>query len=89
MDESKIKRLVLMCLVVLLASVTSAAAEATMYSVFCANGKIEVDMRSLDQMKSARGSDVCMFGQFSTLSSAQDLARKQFGGEGASCTCGK
>lgn len=66
----------------------SPRAETTMYSVFCANEKIEVDMRTLDQMKSARGSDVCMFGQFTSYSSALDLANRQFGGVGAKCTCG-
>jgi len=68
---------------------SNSSAGTTMYSVFCANEKIEVDMRTLEQMKSARGSDVCMFGQFTSYSSALDLANKQFGGVGAKCTCGR
>lgn len=64
------------------------AAANTIYSVYCANDRVEVDSRNLDQMRSARGSDVCRFGGFSSLSAAQDLARRQFGGTGSSCTCG-
>lgn len=63
------------------------AQSSTKYSVYCASGKIEVDMRSLEQMKSARGSDVCQFGQFDYLSDAQSFAKKNFGGVGASCSC--
>ncbi len=57
-------------------------------SVYCANDKIEVDSRDLEQMRSARGSDVCQFGQFNFLSSAEDFAEKNFGGKGKACTCG-
>jgi hypothetical protein len=35
-----------------------AAARADYY-VYCANGKIEVESRSPEQMRIARGSDVC------------------------------
>ena len=68
-------------------SLSTAIAESTKYSVFCASNKIEVDMRTLEQMRQARGSDVCMFGQFDYLGEAEDFAKKQFKGEGASCTC--
>jgi hypothetical protein len=54
--------------------------------VYCANDRIEVDGRSFEQMQIARGSGICMFGQFNFLSDAQDFA-KQFGGVGASCRC--
>jgi hypothetical protein len=54
------------------------------YFVYCANDKIEISMRNLEQMKSARGSDVFQLGAFHYLSDAQDYARR-FGGEGASC----
>lgn len=64
------------------------AQTTTHYSVFCANDRIEVDSRSLDQMLSARGSDVCLFGQFNYLSDAQNFARANFGQIGASCSCG-
>jgi hypothetical protein len=65
----------------------SLAQSSTKYSVYCANGKIEVDMRTFEQMKSARGSDVCQFGEFNYLSDAQSFAKKNFGGEGARCSC--
>lgn len=74
--------------VVSLAVLLPAAARADYY-VYCANSRIEVDTRPPDQMRSARGSDLCQFGDFSTLSSARDLADKQFGGTGARCTCGR
>lgn len=54
------------------------------YFVYCANDKIEISMSNLEQMKSARGSDVHQLGGFHYLSDAQDYA-KRFGGEGASC----
>jgi hypothetical protein len=58
----------------------------TNYSVFCANGKVEVDSRTLDQMKSARGSGTCLLKEFNYLSDAEDYAKK-IGGKGASCKC--
>ena len=63
------------------------AQSSTKYSVYCANGKIEVDMRTAEQMKSARGSDVCQLGEFNYLSDAQSFAKKNFGGVGAKCSC--
>jgi hypothetical protein len=65
----------------------SVAQSSAKYSVYCANGKIEVDMRNLDQMKSARGSDVCQLGEFNYLSDAQSFAKKNFVGVGAKCSC--
>jgi hypothetical protein len=65
----------------------SVAQSSTKYSVYCANGKIEVDMRTPEQMKNARGSDVCQFGEFNYLSDAQSFAKKNFGGVGAKCSC--
>ena len=71
-------------------ALTASLAHADRYtvSVYCANDKIEVDSRDLEQMRSARGSDVCQFGQFNFLSSAEDFAEKNFGGKGKACTCG-
>ena len=59
----------------------------TTYSVYCANGKIEVDMRDFEQMKNARGSDICKLGEFNYLSDAQSFAKKNFGGIGTACSC--
>ena len=36
------------------------------YRVFCANSKIEVEQRTLEQQKNARGSSVCMLAGFDT-----------------------
>ncbi|MCW5772329.1 MAG: hypothetical protein KIT16_11880 [Rhodospirillaceae bacterium] len=57
------------------------------YYVYCANGKIEVDSRDPEQMRSARGSDTCMLSRFNYLSDAQSFARKNFNGVGARCAC--
>jgi hypothetical protein len=59
----------------------------TKYYVYCANSKIEIDMRDPAQMKSARGSDTCMFGQFNFLTDAQNFTRKNFSATGARCSC--
>ena len=56
------------------------------YRVFCANKKIEVEQRTLEQQKNARGSDVCVLGEFDYLSDAEKAA-EQKGGKGAECTC--
>jgi hypothetical protein len=63
------------------------AARAQSYFVHCANGKIEVDSRNLQQMKTARGSSVCQLGGFNYLSDAQSFAQKNFGGAGKTCSC--
>lgn len=65
---------------------TGIAISKTQYSVYCANGKIEVDSRTLDQMKSARGSGTCQLKSFDYKMDADDFAKKQ-GGVGASCKC--
>ena len=56
------------------------------YYVYCANNRIEVDGRSPDQMRIARGSGVCQMGpKFGFLSDAQSFAQRNFGGAGRSC----
>jgi hypothetical protein len=64
-----------------------AAAETSHYYVYCANGRIEVESRNPEQMRIARGSGVCMLGQFNYLSDAQSFAQRNFGGPGRSCSC--
>jgi len=56
------------------------------YRVFCANNKIEVEQRTLEQQKNARGSNVCMLGEFDYLSDAEKHA-ESLGGKGADCKC--
>jgi hypothetical protein len=55
------------------------------YGVFCASGRIEVDARSEEQMRSNRGA--CQFARFPTRSDAEGFARRNFGGIGGSCSC--
>ena len=56
------------------------------YRVFCANNKIEVEQRTLEQQKNARGSNVCMLAEFDYASDADKYAEGQ-GGKGADCKC--
>ena len=82
------KKLLFMALIGALLPLTSISSQSkTTYSVYCANARIEIDMRTLEQMKSARGSSTCRLGEFDYLSDAQSFAKKNFGGEGASCAC--
>jgi hypothetical protein len=73
--------------VVLSLAFVGAAAAQSHYYVYCASGRIEVDGRDPDQMRIARGSSVCMFGQFGYRMDAENFARRNFGGVGASCSC--
>jgi hypothetical protein len=61
-------------------------ADDSKYRVFCANGKIEVEQRTLEQEKNARGSSVCQLAEFDYLSDAEKEAEKR-GGKGADCKC--
>ncbi len=57
---------------------------ADQYSVYCANGKIEVDRRTLKEMLSARGTNVYVMVSYEHLSDANNFAKKM-GGVGAKC----
>jgi hypothetical protein len=58
------------------------------YYVYCANGRVEVDGRNPQQMRSARGSGICQMGaEFKYLSDAQSFAQRNFGGAGKPCSC--
>ena len=63
------------------------ALEPDRYTVYCANDHIEGSFRDLEQMKVRNGSDVCQFQSYTSYSSALNFAQKNFGGEGASCSC--
>lgn len=56
------------------------------YRVFCANNKIEVEQRTLEQQKNARGSNVCELAAFDYLSDADNYAAGR-GGKGSDCKC--
>ena len=63
------------------------ALEPEKYTVYCADDRIEVSFWDLEQMKVRRGSNVCQFQSYTSYSSALNFAQKNFGGEGASCSC--
>jgi hypothetical protein len=67
-------------------AISARLAGSTPYVVYCAEGKIEIDTRTLDEMKSARGSNTCAKGTFDYYSDAEKLA-ESLGGKGAACTC--
>lgn len=60
--------------------------DASKYRVFCANGKIEIEQRTLEQEKNARGSSVCVLAEFDYLSDAEKYAENH-GGKGSECKC--
>jgi hypothetical protein len=60
--------------------------EDSKYRVFCANNKIEVEQRTLDQEKNARGSNVCQLAEFDYASDADKYAENH-GGKGSDCKC--
>ena len=70
-------------LVAAAAALVAGQAAAAEFSVYCANGKIEVDSRNLQQMKSAR-SNVYQIAKYKFLTDAQNHAKK-LGGVGKSC----
>ncbi|GGG44881.1 hypothetical protein GCM10010964_35360 [Caldovatus sediminis] len=71
-----------------LAVLATPTAASASYYVYCANGRIEVDGRDPEQMRNARGSNVCQMGpRFDYLSDAQEFARRNFGGAGRACSC--
>ena len=80
-------RIVVAMAVAIVGASGTAMAETTHYYVYCASDKIEVDSRSPEQMKIARGSGVCQFARFNYLSDAQSFAKKNFGGPGNKCAC--
>ncbi len=63
------------------------ALEPERYTVYCADDRIEVSFWDLEQMKVRNGSDVCQFQSYTSYSSALNFAQKNFGGEGADCSC--
>ncbi len=61
------------------------AQSTSSYGVFCANGRIEIDSRSEEQMRSQRGA--CQFARFPFRMDAESFARRNFKKVGASCSC--
>ena len=65
----------------------AAAYEVEHYNVYCADDRIEISFWDLEQMKVRNGSNVCQFQSYTSYSSALNFAQKNFGGEGADCSC--
>lgn len=63
------------------------AACAESYGVFCTVGRISVDSRTEEQMKTQRGG--CQITRLSSRVSAENYAVKNYGAVGASCSCPK
>jgi hypothetical protein len=68
-----------------LAAVARLAQSTSSYDVFCANGRIEIDSRSEEQMRSQRGA--CQFARFPFRVDAEGFARRNFKSVGAPCSC--
>lgn len=66
-------------------TVPAKAQSTESYGVFCARGRVVIDSRSEDQMRSNQGA--CQFRRFGSRSSADSFARSNFGGVGGSCSC--
>jgi hypothetical protein len=73
-------------LLIALAAAAAGRPDDSKYRVFCANGKVEVEQRTLEQEKNARGSNVCALAEFDTLSDAEKYAENH-GGKGSDCNC--
>jgi hypothetical protein len=79
------RRITCVAIAMVLTAMSGAALAQSSYGVFCASGRIEVDGRSEDEMRSQRGA--CQFGRFPTRSDAENFARRNFNGVGSSCSC--
>lgn len=65
----------------------ASALEPERYTVYCADDRIEVSFWDLEQMKVRRGLDVCQFASYTSYSDALRFVERNFGDEGASCSC--
>ncbi len=78
------KKILILCVLLITPLLFSQyASSSSMYSVYCANGKIEVDNRTLQQMQSIR-SNVYRINSFTHMTDANNFASRM-GGIGASC----
>lgn len=65
----------------------SSFGEIQRYTVYCADRRIEVAVWNLDQMIVRRGNPVCTLASYTSYGDALNFAKKNFGGEGAACSC--
>ena len=59
---------------------------AKRYKLYCVNNRIEIGARTLEDMKWARGDQVCLFNSYETLLEAE-AAANHFCRIGAGCSC--
>ena len=85
MTGTRRTRIKAMVVAVALTTIGGSALAQTTYGVFCANGRIEIDSRSEDEMRRQRGA--CQFGRFPFRMDAESFARKNFKSVGAPCSC--
>lgn len=56
------------------------------FGVFCVRGRLVLDQRRIEELKSVHGDDVCRLDQDATEAGARAKVER-LGGIGASCTC--
>lgn len=56
------------------------------FGVFCVRGRLALDQRRIEELKTAHGDDVCRLDQDATEAGARSKVDR-LGGVGASCTC--
>ena len=65
----------------------SGLTEVQRYTVYCADGRIEVAVWDLEQMIVRRGTPVCVLASYTSYGDALPFAERNFGGEGTDCAC--
>lgn len=56
------------------------------FGVFCVRGRLALDQRCIEELKTAFGDDVCRLDQDATEAGARSKVER-LGGLGAACTC--
>ncbi len=56
------------------------------FGVFCVRGRLVLDQRRIEELKTVHGDDVCRLDQDATEAGARSKVER-LGGVGASCTC--
>ncbi|MDQ3175723.1 MAG: hypothetical protein M3Q91_18765 [Acidobacteriota bacterium] len=68
------------------ASVARQQQQIKKYKLYCVNGKLEIGIRSPEDMQRARGDQVCLIDSYVRLTQAKE-ASKRYGGVGSHCPC--
>ena len=56
------------------------------FGVFCVRGRLQVDQKRIEELKSTFGEDVCRLEQDATETGAREKAHR-LGGVGSTCLC--